>query len=720
MDQVSRPLYEFAGFRLDPAGQRLIGPDGSPIALPSRAFDALRYLVERAGELVEKAELMRAIWPRTVVEENNLSQCIVAIRRALGEDAAARKFVLTVPGRGFKFVEPVRVASGDVAVTRAGAALNTASQPPERRPPRPRRRPWLAAGALFATALAAGIGVRGLWIRSAPVAPAVTSPAEYVPLTDVADSAAQPALSPDGRLLAFMRGDASFFMNSGQIWLKSLPTGESLQLTHETGWIFAPAFAPDGTHIAYTVVDKARPAAPWVTRMIALTGGESSLLLPNASGLQFIGPHELLYSEFKSGVHLGLVTSLENRSRHRDVYLPEHERGMAHFSWLSPDRKSVLVVEMGGNGQFQRCRLVPFDGGSSGRPVGPEGICLSAAWSPDGAWMYFAAVVAGHAHLWRQRFPDGEAEQITFGPTEETQVAVYPDGRALLGTVGQRRSTIWIHDGQREHSLDTEGYAHAPRLSGDGRRIYYLSERAPIGGAELLRMNVATGQYESLLPGVAIRQYDLSADEQRIVYTIDAQGTSEIWVARLDRGAPPARLIRGGDQVAFDASGRVHYRSLGAQANHLHRMNADGSGDVELLGYPIADFQAVAPDGQWVVVGLPLEHDVAHDIGAEFLAPVAGGPPRLLTRGWSAVRWSRDGRRLYVDSDGGEGPPERAHTAVLRLRADELPAAAALAHPERSPAIPHALESLALGPDPASYVYLKTDDWQNIYRIPLH
>src|SRR5207244_4750630 len=129
---------------------------------------------------------------------------------------------------------------------------------------------------------------------------------------------------------------------------------------------------------------------------------------------------QVMFSAFKgmSG-HLGIVTATETGTGARDIYFPAHERGMAHYSYPSPDRKAVLVVEMARDGTFQSCRVVPFDGSSMGRLVGPQGSCQSAAWSPDGKWMYFGADVNGHSHLWRQSSLAGSLEQITFGPTEE-------------------------------------------------------------------------------------------------------------------------------------------------------------------------------------------------------------------------------------------------------------------------------------------------------------
>jgi hypothetical protein len=159
-------------------------------------------------------------------------------------------------------------------------------------------------------------------------------------------------------------------------------------------------------------------------------------MLRNASGLVWTGPRQVLFSEIKTGVHMGIVAAEESRIGARDVYLPETEPAMAHRSYLSPDGKWVLLVEMDQDHLWLPCRLVPMDGSTPGRHVGPlGGGCTVAAWSHDGKWMYFTASPGGVNHIWRQHFPDGEPEQITPGPTEEEGIAMAPDGRSFVTAV---------------------------------------------------------------------------------------------------------------------------------------------------------------------------------------------------------------------------------------------------------------------------------------------
>src|SRR6202042_394852 len=112
---------------------------------------------------------------------------------------------------------------------------------------------------------------------------------------------------------------------------------------------------------------------------------------------------------------------------------------------------SALVVEMNADGW--ECRLISLIGAAPARSVGPSNWCTAAAWSPDGVWMYFIAGIEHQNHVWRRRFPDGKLEQITFGAGDEVGLAMAPDGRSLISSVGVTESAIWIHDDAGERSL---------------------------------------------------------------------------------------------------------------------------------------------------------------------------------------------------------------------------------------------------------------------------
>ena len=99
--------YRFNGFRIDPVRRLLFGADGEPIPLKPKVFDTLLYLVERPGVLVDKQALLEAVWPHVVVEENNLNKAISTLRQVFGETRDEHRFIVTEPGRGYRFVAQV-------------------------------------------------------------------------------------------------------------------------------------------------------------------------------------------------------------------------------------------------------------------------------------------------------------------------------------------------------------------------------------------------------------------------------------------------------------------------------------------------------------------------------------------------------------------------------------------------------------------------------------
>jgi DNA-binding winged helix-turn-helix (wHTH) protein/TolB-like protein/Tfp pilus assembly protein PilF len=100
-------ICQFYGYRLDLVRRQLLNPEGAPVPLMPKAVETLVHLVMRAGETVSKDELLRAVWPNAVVEENNLTQNISALRKAFGEKLGEHRFIVTIPGQGYRFVAPV-------------------------------------------------------------------------------------------------------------------------------------------------------------------------------------------------------------------------------------------------------------------------------------------------------------------------------------------------------------------------------------------------------------------------------------------------------------------------------------------------------------------------------------------------------------------------------------------------------------------------------------
>ncbi|MGH9949427.1 MAG: winged helix-turn-helix domain-containing protein [Pyrinomonadaceae bacterium] len=107
MDDPEIQIYEFDQFRIDAVKRLLFKGDGEIVPLMPRAFDTLLYLVRHNGKVIEKNELLDEVWADTIVEENNLTQNISILRRVFGETPGEHRFIVTVPGHGYKFVAEV-------------------------------------------------------------------------------------------------------------------------------------------------------------------------------------------------------------------------------------------------------------------------------------------------------------------------------------------------------------------------------------------------------------------------------------------------------------------------------------------------------------------------------------------------------------------------------------------------------------------------------------
>ena len=721
----------FAEFELDLDARELLR-NGRPVRIQPQPLRVLEMLVVQAGTLVTREELRRRIWDEaTYVEfDQGLNYCIRQIRLALGDDAATPVFIETLKKRGYRFTARVEVVGGraetgsgdDPDAGKAPPPSAEASVPSNADLPRgrwPRSRVYLAVAAILVAAVVGIVAGRALRPDHRPVA--------YDQLTSFTEAAFEPALSPDGRMMAFLVGSDVSFPFSGQVYTVMLPNGEPIQRTHDALLKYGVAFSPDGSQITYTVVGG---GGGWRTMSVPLLGGEPRLLLQNAAGLSWLDQHHTLFSENLTGLHMGLVTATDRRESSRRVYLPKHERGMAHYGYASPDRRSVLIVEMGPSGAFGRCRLAPFDGHLEGSEVGPDGLCTSAAWSPDGRWMYFTAVVDGASHVWREPFPSGALQQITSGPAQERGIAMSADGRSLVTSLGILESGAWLHTPQGERLLSADGYASRLRFSRDGRFLFYVLRHASgdIAG-RLWQTELSSGKTEPLAQGVLIASYDVSPDGTRIVFAVKPErGPAEIWLTSRGGADPPRRLTASGeDQPAFGPAGEILFRQSEDHDNYLFLMNADGSKRRKVTPIPITELRSMSPDRRLAFAMAPVN---GIPTTAVLAVPLDGGPVHRICPGTCVVRWSPDGANMYITPL----PGERAHMTIAipvpeGASMPVLPVAGVRSAEDAATLVGSQLVDFALfrpssndvapGQETGTFAYARTISHRNLFRVQL-
>jgi serine/threonine protein kinase len=505
-----------------------------------------------------------------------------------------------------------------------------------------------------------------LWPRFSRNEGAGTPALRWEQLTNFNDSAEIPTLSRDGKLVAFLRGPGGFgnSMNAGQIWFKSLPEGEPFQLTKTPFRKQTISFSQDSSRLYFTQLEG---PFTWNTYELPLLGGqEPKLFMANATGVSWIAIDRIMFSAIRTGIHMKLSTSNASRADERDIYIPADSiNGMVHRSALSPNGKWVLLVEMDTT-WWKRCRVMPFDGSSAGRQVGPEGSCTWAQWSPDGKWMYFTVDTrtAGF-HVWRQRFPDGTPQQLTpSGASEEEGLAIMPDGKSFITTAGTQQSAIWLHgDNTGEKQITSEGSSFFPTLSPDGKKVYCLrrvSGSHSYFSGELWVSDVATGTAERLFPGLVLTHFSISQDGKKVVFaTEQGQARSGIWVGGLDRTQAPRQLTFGGEYRAFfGRPGQILYQ--GTQTSpKIMSIDEDGTRQLAVSDLHIMSLQNVSPDGRWALVGVTPPGGHGDRNSMTLGVPLEGGAPIPVCDSCSVaygtarssaplLSWSLDGKWVYV------------------------------------------------------------------------
>ena len=231
-----------------------------------------------------------------------------------------------------------------------------------------------------------------------------------------------------------------------------------------------------------------------------------------------------------------------------------------------------------------------------------------------------------------------------------------------------------------------------------------------------------------VVPGVSIREYDISSDDKEVVFSTKPAGqASQLWLAPLDRRTPPRRIAATGERTPhFGPDGHVLFRLNDGSGHYLAQMGRDGAGRTKVVPFRIIDIVNISPDRRFIILLAPAIESKIPNAVDTMAVPVAGGPARRVCHDGCWVTWSRDGKYFYVETT----PASRTHPAGKMLAMPVPPG-------ETLPPLPASgirgeADGLAIpgsriiergdvtpGLDTSTYAYMKSEGHANLFRIPL-
>jgi Tol biopolymer transport system component/DNA-binding winged helix-turn-helix (wHTH) protein len=621
------PTYRFDDVRVEPQALR-VTKAGRAVPLEPKAFEVLLYLLARRGRLVEKQELLDAVWKEAFVTPNAMTRVIAQLRKALGDDAHEPRYIETVPTRGYRFVAEV------VEEQTQGEQR----QPPPTEAARPAvstRRRFISTRALTLAGIVGALVAAFLvwrWREQGSEA-AWTMVVKTTQISSSPGLDIYPAFAPDGNSIAYSSDRSGGF----EVYVKPLVTGgREVQVTSDGQQNIQAAWSPDGKMIAYHSRERGGvwlvPALGGVARQIADFGSRPAW----------------------------------SRDGKLIVFQSDEPADLSQTAFGALPPSTIWTVPAAGGAPKQVTR--------QGDPPGGHG---SPSWIPNQARIFFVAYDFGQSEAWSIA-PDGTDLRKHGGVPALIYDPVFaPDGRSVYVSARAGNFRLWQIRVAPDSCLPVgEPVLLAnmgnvlPRhlsVSPDGKRLAYssLSMNNNVGS---VRISPATG--EALGPPALLTQDTnyrkttplFSPDGKQVAYNLWRMGAEgEIWVMDADGGNPRQVTTEPAALVGWvRPSGRLAYFIKGLDTRQLWEVDWR-SGERRLRAesrFP-SGLGRLSPDGSRFALNVKSNQTLN-----VWVADVASGAMKQLTFDRELMgfpNWSDDGDWITFEVKRGRD----THVAVM-------------------------------------------------------
>lgn len=667
MTDKNHSIFEFDDVRVEPSKFK-IWKAREELVLEPKTFQVLIFLLENRGRLIEKNELLEAVWKDTFVTENAMTREIAKLRKALADDPKTPKYIQTVHTQGYRFIaevgemNPTSEKKNESPIASHLQNADRATQT-ENGPENIKKRRTFAVKLVVLGCILAIIAAVVWLILNRQRSSNLIGVQKTTQLTIWPGLDDFPAISPDGKFVAYCSDhDGSF-----EIYVKSLaPGAKEIQVTSDGGQNFQPAFSPDGQLIVY--YSKQRGGI-WV---IPASGG-------NAKQLAEFGSHPAWSPDgkqivFQSNPISDLGASARNALPPSTLWLiatgggeprqltqlgnPAGGHGAPSFS---PDSKRIAFEVNDYN--TSSIWTISVDG-QDAKPIllaEPRFNSYQPVYTPDGKSIFF---VGSRGLLQVNLNPEaGEPTLITGiagAPSFIRRVNFSADGKKMVYNVMRRFDNISSVSVQATSGEATSvpvalivngSYRNNfNAFSPDGKRVAFSSCNAG-GGLCDIWLADADGSNQIQLTTAASRELmpDWMPDNKEVTYVSNRTGHHTYWAMNLETKR---------EQMLFDFKGDANYVKLSPDGKkvafnftqdgviNLWTASLAGGNEQQQLTFDkeLAGFPVWSPDGKWLAFQIK-----RGDETNIYIIPSEGGSPEQLTfekgQSW-AYGWSPDGNKI--------------------------------------------------------------------------